>query len=208
MKKLFALALAALVLLSFAACTDNSSGNEESGEENVQIVNPIEEVDSAAAFGALGLTLDAPSGAKDVRYSIISGKIAQVNFTVDGHEYTLRASNKETDFSGLYGDVTGTRYVGAGAVLVEQAHELVDVEEPRGLFARECAFHLVVVAVLAQPAGNGHGEAELLLLRPIARDGALGRLPQRHLRLMLGHLLGSGDAGRQLEYDAVEEGHT
>jgi hypothetical protein len=66
------------------------------------IPNPIVEVSDASAFDELGLPIDAPEGAENVRYSIISGEIAQVNFTLDGADYTYRAANSEEDISGVY----------------------------------------------------------------------------------------------------------
>lgn len=71
-----------------------------------QVPNPILEVEDASAFLALGLKLDAPAGAENVRYSIIDGDLAQVLFSLDGADYTYRASKTlEGDISGIYAEL-------------------------------------------------------------------------------------------------------
>ena len=92
-------------------------------------------------------------------------------------------------------------------MLVEQAHQLIGVEELARDVAREPFLHHGVVALLAQPIHDRHGEAELLLLRPVLRDGELRSVAQCELRLLLVGLERRGDGGRQVEYAAVEEGH-
>ena len=42
-------------------------------------------------------------------------------------------------------------------------------------------FHLLIALFFAQPTRDGHGKAELFLLRPIVRNRAFGRLTQRNL---------------------------
>ncbi|MBR5712197.1 MAG: hypothetical protein IKX54_01245 [Lachnospiraceae bacterium] len=66
--------------------------------------NPITQYDSAAELAAAtGLTVDAPQGSTDVMYCSIGRDIAEVSFTVSDKQYTLRASKRTDDFSGLYG---------------------------------------------------------------------------------------------------------
>ncbi len=65
--------------------------------------NPYVEVENAAAFDKLGITLDAPNAAEDKAYAIIGGEIAEVEFRLDEHYYRLRASKGE-DFSGISGE--------------------------------------------------------------------------------------------------------
>ena len=92
-------------------------------------------------------------------------------------------------------------------MLVEQPHQLVGVEELACDVAGEPFLHLVVVAVLAQPVHHRHGEAELLLLRPVLRDGALGRLAQRELGLRFVGLERRGDGRRHIEDTTVQKRH-
>lgn len=112
MKKFTAIVLAAVMLLPLAAC---AGGGSQGG--TVGLPNPIVFVDSAKDFEKLGISADAPSGARGAAYSIISDEIANVDFTMDGHSYTLRASKKDEDFSGLYGTEDEPRTLEGGAVL-------------------------------------------------------------------------------------------
>ena len=75
----------------------------------VEMGNPFVEVDGADEFESqMGITMDAPDGVEDVSYHIIDGIIAETDFTVDGHCYSLRATKESGDYSGLYGTETRT----------------------------------------------------------------------------------------------------
>lgn len=75
-------------------------GNLEGG---AMIANPFVEVEDSSAFEKIGITLEAPDDAEITGYTIIDNEIAQVEFTISGHEYTLRASYLDGDFAGVYG---------------------------------------------------------------------------------------------------------
>lgn len=68
-----------------------------------QMPNPMAPADSPAAFAPLGIAIDAPDGAENTSYYVISGQIAEVNFQKDGKGYSLRASKVDGDIAGLYG---------------------------------------------------------------------------------------------------------
>lgn len=70
--------------------------------EQVGMPNPVVEVTDATAFATLELGIDAPEGAENVRYSIISDSIAQVQFVQDGCAFTYRAAHSPDDISGVY----------------------------------------------------------------------------------------------------------
>ena len=120
MKKLLIAALAVLMILSLAACTgkkdtggnenkatetEKGTGGTEDITEGLGIANPVVVVDSSDAFKDIGLNLVARPGAENVVYSIIDGKIANIDFVYKGHEYTSRAAKTDEDISGLYGEV-------------------------------------------------------------------------------------------------------
>lgn len=86
------------------------------GAQGAEILNPVVEQDSAKALADIGLPIDAPQGASDVQYFIIDGKLAQVYFTLDGKEYTYRASKSEEDNSGVYMEFSKTDKVAVGNV--------------------------------------------------------------------------------------------
>lgn len=75
----------------------------EPNESNVLGGNPFVEVQSADDFKPLAITLDAPDKAVNVSYAIIDGKIAEIQFELNGKSYLARASAQEGDFSGLNG---------------------------------------------------------------------------------------------------------
>lgn len=79
---------------------------KDSGE-NVQIANPWVSVEDSRSLGEItGLEVEAPAAADGIAYNAMGDEIADVTFTFEGHEYTLRASKRTDDFSGLYGEVT------------------------------------------------------------------------------------------------------
>ncbi len=66
--------------------------------------NPIVETDAESLRNTLGLFLGAPEGAQNVRYSIIGGTTAQVNYDFGGAACTARIlpSAELTDVSGMF----------------------------------------------------------------------------------------------------------
>lgn len=97
-------ALALLLALGMAGCTSGTTTPTDSPIANLP--NPMVSVDSADAFSAAGVNIDAPADATDVSYYIISGTLAGVQFTYDGEEYTYRASAKDSNISGIYYELT------------------------------------------------------------------------------------------------------
>lgn len=126
---LLALLLAAVMLLVGCGAKKNNAPTEataviaetpevietaadaEAAENATQIASPIHEVaDYNALLTAVPdvLLADAPKGSTNVTYSYIDGTpvIAQIQFTLDGNEYTYRGAattrEKQTDISGVY----------------------------------------------------------------------------------------------------------
>lgn len=69
----------------------------------------------------LGISIEAPEGAINVKHRIIDDSIADISFEYSGIEYTLRASKKGGDFSGISGTAVMSKLIGEdpdkGAVL-------------------------------------------------------------------------------------------
>lgn len=101
----YALPIAACLCLVMIGVAKFLPGNTpmHPDESNVQGGNPFVEVEDAEAFRALSVTLDAPEGAQETSYAIIDGKIAEIQFELNGKSYLARASAQEGDFSGLNG---------------------------------------------------------------------------------------------------------
>lgn len=85
-----------LLLLYFAVALVGC-GRQQGAEAS----NPIAEVAGPADFASLGFTIDAPEGAQDAGYAMVSDTVAQVEFTLDGRRYCYRASREAEDFSGV-----------------------------------------------------------------------------------------------------------
>lgn len=82
---------------------------ETEEETTVELPNPVHMVESPEDFEQLGLGLDAPAGAENQQYFILqntadpeSTAVAQVLFTLDGIDYTLRGSHSTEDISGIF----------------------------------------------------------------------------------------------------------
>lgn len=64
--------------------------------------NPMQEVSDSLDFEKLGIHMIAPAEAENVQYFIINGEVADIHFTLDGVDYTWRASNTAEDFAGIF----------------------------------------------------------------------------------------------------------
>lgn len=125
----YALPIAACLCLVMIGVAKFLPGNTpmRPDESNVQGGNPFVEVESADAFRSLSITLDAPGGAQETSYAIIDGKIAEIQFELDGKSYLARASAQEGDFSGLNGEDRSQETIDAknNAVLTEVQTDLL-----------------------------------------------------------------------------------
>ncbi len=74
--------------------------------ENIQVVNPLTSVNSSEDFRELGFIIDAPENSNEVKYWILSGNIAHIDFALEDNNFTLRASKivSEEDLHGVYKD--------------------------------------------------------------------------------------------------------
>ena len=81
-KKIAKGALALLLALGMAGCTSGTTTPTDSPIANLP--NPMVSVDSADAFSAAGVNIDAPADATNVSYYIIIGTLAAEQFTYDG----------------------------------------------------------------------------------------------------------------------------
>ena len=117
MKRLFAIITVLLLLL-----TTGCSAKEP---PQAQVINPIQSVESAEDFQtSLGITLHAPGSGQDPAYSIISGQIAQIRYTWDEKDFTLRCAETTEDISGVYGPFIPYDSIG---ILIEYGSELFTV---------------------------------------------------------------------------------
>ena len=98
MKKRIVFLLTAVMLLMMA------SGCEQKASSSVGIANPWIESDRDGVKEATGYDLNVPEDAQNVVYSYMEdGKLAQVSYTINNHEWTYRvqATDGLTDISGM-----------------------------------------------------------------------------------------------------------
>lgn len=116
MKKILSIFIALMLIFAFASCKKladeqaQSTAPAESAtiapeatpETQVEIPNPIVEVEGAADFSDLGFIITPHQQADTASYSIIGGKVAQIIFTLNGQTYTYRGAVTTEDISGVY----------------------------------------------------------------------------------------------------------
>jgi hypothetical protein len=115
-KKILSIVIALVLIFAFASCKklvneqtqvtapieSATAAPQATPEAQAEIPNPIVEVDGAADFSDLGFIITPHQQAESVSYSIIGGKVAQINFTLDGKSYTYRGAVTTEDISGVY----------------------------------------------------------------------------------------------------------
>ena len=108
MKKAIAVLLAILMALALVACGEGKSAGQT---ENAQIPNPWREITAEEVVKLCVRLFSPPEGATEVRWSAMEsdkkdvGQLVQLNFKLDGQEFTARARQgaaQEDDISGLY----------------------------------------------------------------------------------------------------------
>lgn len=108
--KLFAgiLVGAAAAVAAAVICTEamRRDRQEETGKAPLlRIPNPFVPSTPELFDEKLGFRVEAPKGAEHIVYSVLSDKIANIDFDFAQYHFTLRASGNDEDISGLYGQV-------------------------------------------------------------------------------------------------------
>ncbi len=114
-RKCIALIIALALCIILSGCTEPVGQAQEGPvfeqDSQLNIINPIKQMSRQELVESCGINLGEPEGAKELEYSLIRLKdqkpIAQLRFTLDGHELCLRAQVVDTtsaagDISGLY----------------------------------------------------------------------------------------------------------
>ena len=115
MSKAFALTMVAALAVGMTACSvsvDKTTTSNETAttEAAAGMANPVIDSNETEVIEQTGIDLPAPEDAKDVSYQLINQgddqpMIAQMNFTLDGRQYYLRACSTElTSLSDLEED--------------------------------------------------------------------------------------------------------
>lgn len=85
-----------------SAAAEAESRKAEESQETADIPNPLVEVTGTEAFEELGIHMEAPEGAENLQYYILSETVADMRFTLNQVDYTYRASIKAEDFAGIF----------------------------------------------------------------------------------------------------------
>ena len=116
MKKVLSIIIALVLIFVFASCkkaiddqaqsaTPTQSATvapENTPESQVEIPNPVVEVDGSADFSDLGFIITPHQQANSASYSIIGGTVAQIIFTLNNQTFTYRGAVTSDDISGVY----------------------------------------------------------------------------------------------------------
>ena len=92
-------------MIILASCSGkNKTTDNGSGKQTVGLPNPIHESSADEIAEQLNVRFAVPNGSKDVRYSIIAGNLAQMDFIWNEAECTARIERnaKSEDISGFY----------------------------------------------------------------------------------------------------------
>lgn len=79
-----------------------SQGESSEGEASQEMPNPYEEVDGPEGLKEAGLSMEAPEGAEDAAYYIISQEIGEITFTLEDAPYSYRGAVHAQDFAGIF----------------------------------------------------------------------------------------------------------
>lgn len=135
MRKIFLLILIFVMVL--AGCTGkNKTANQKSGEKMVVgVPNPIHESTAEEIAERLNVKFAVPDGAKKVRYSIIAGNLAQMDFIWNEAECTARIERdaESEDISGFYYDWSNETLCTVGGFNAVVKWQITEVGEVVGI---------------------------------------------------------------------------
>lgn len=92
------------VVLVFALAGCREKAQDTAGQDGgVGVVNPMVEVRDDDAFDKLGVEMDVPDMAKDIKYYIIDDTLAHIDFTYQNVKYIYRGGEPMENMAGLHG---------------------------------------------------------------------------------------------------------
>lgn len=104
MKKILIFGLIFGMIFSGCAGKNKAAEQKNGGKMTVGLPNPIHESSAEEIAERLNVKFSIPDGAKNVRYSIIAGKLAQMDFIWNEADCTARIEQdaESEDISGFY----------------------------------------------------------------------------------------------------------
>ena len=112
MKKSISLISSIILMIAITGCSSKQkSGGQPTEKKLVGVPNPIHESSAAEIQSLMNVQFGVPDGAEKLRYSIIAGKLAQMDFEWEEADCTARIQpdlvgegDAITDISGFYYD--------------------------------------------------------------------------------------------------------
>ena len=83
------------ILVLLGGCSQVEHKSAEMEREETPPLDPAVEVEGIEAFARLGADIDVPAGAENAKYYIISDRIAEIQFSQNGVQYSYRASQMD-----------------------------------------------------------------------------------------------------------------
>lgn len=98
------LILISIFIMILVSCSGKKSAVNTTANKTVGIPNPVQESTAEDIAKELNVKFAVPDGAKNIRYSIVSGNLAQMDFILNEAECTARIKRdaESEDISGFY----------------------------------------------------------------------------------------------------------
>ena len=165
-KVLFLMLASVCVIFCASGCSSQKKKNglpEADGRAAVGtavgIANPVVQSNPEEILEHLGIRFNEPEGASGVRYSIIGGKTAQMDFVWNGVECTARISGEPsfTDISGMY-----FSWKSEISTKIERCDAVVKLAESGGSTTGVCMWYDTVPGLMCSVSMKNDATQELL----------------------------------------------
>lgn len=135
MRKTFVLVLIFVMILTGCAGKNKADDQKAGGKMPVGLPNLVQESSAEEFAERLNVKFAVSDGAKDVRYSIIAGKLAQMDFIWNEAECTARIERdaESEDISGFYYDWPNEALCTVGGFNVAAKWQITEVGEVVGI---------------------------------------------------------------------------
>lgn len=160
-KVLFLMLASVCVIFCASGCSSQKKKNglPEADGTAFGIANPVVQSNPEEILEVLGIRFNEPEGASGVRYSIIVGKTAQMDFVWNGVECTARISGEPsfTDISGMY-----FSWKSEISTKIERCDAVVKLAESGGSTIGVCMWYDTVPGLMCSVSVKSGATQELL----------------------------------------------
>ncbi len=160
-KVLFLMLASVCVIFCASGCSSQKKKNglPEADGTALGIANPVVQSNPEEILEVLGIRFNEPEGASGVRYSIIGGKTAQMDFVWKGVECTARISGEPsfTDISGMY-----FSWKSEISTKIERCDAVVKLAESGGSTTGVCMWYDTVPGLMCSVSMKNDATQELL----------------------------------------------